>query len=75
MPIFVKSFNFSFKPIKKNKSVTPKSAIFYKPLGTSKPAKLYANPATKNPTIGGSPIRLINIPKKKGKVTSVMIIN
>ena len=69
-----KSFNFNFKPIENNKSVTPRSAIVCKPLGTSKPAKLYANPATKNPTIGGRPIRLIKIPKKKANVTSVIII-
>ncbi len=70
-----KSFILSFKPIENSKSVTPRSAIVCKPLGTSKPTKLYANPATRNPTIGGSPIRLIKIPKKKANVTSVMIID
>ena len=70
-----KSFNFSFRPIENNKSVTPRSEMVFRPVGTSKPAKLYANPATKKPTIGGNPIRLINIPKKNANVTSVIIMN
>ena len=36
-----------------------------------KPIKLYANPATKKPTIGGSPTLLRAIPKKKAKLMSV----
>ena len=60
--------------IENSKSVTPRSAMVCRPVGTSKPAKLYANPAIKNPTIGGSPIRLINMPKKNANVTSVIII-
>ena len=69
-----KSLSLSFNPIEKSKRVTPKSAIVCRPSGVSKPAKLYANPASKKPTIGGRPILLINSPKKNAKVTSVIII-
>ena len=69
-----KSLILSFNPIENSKRVTPRSAIVCRPSGIANPAKLYANPAVRNPTIGGRPTRLINNPKKKAKVTSVMII-
>ena len=68
-----KSLILSFNPIENSKRVTLKSAIVCRPSGISNPAKLYANPAVRNPTIGGRPTRLINNPKK-AKVTSVMIM-
>ena len=37
--------------------------------------EIAANPDTKKPTIVRNPIRLINLPKKKANVTSVIIMN
>ena len=66
----------SFRPIENKRRVIPMSATRLRPSGGNKPAMLYTNPATRNPTMGGRPIRVSKRPKLNAKlirITSIYI--
>jgi len=58
---------FNFNPMVKSRSVTPKSAPILSSGVDVKPAAESASPASRNPTMGGSPRRYTRYPRTKAE--------
>lgn len=70
-------FNFNFRPIVNNNSITPISDIAWTvelSCPSTKPEKFITKPAIKKPTSGGKPIFLANNPKMKAIVSQIASI-